>query len=97
MYRCMLRQQATMSDVRRHVWATNIGKAKVKSERKVLPPTTETLEQNVRRAHIQAAILKPAVKSVPPTTLDEVWLGLRRSTDIVDPDYVAARCHPCTV
>ena len=58
-----------MSDVRKDVWATKMGKPKVTTtpDLKVLPPTTETFEQNVRRAHIQTAIWKSAVESEPPT------------------------------
>ena len=47
--------RGNMSEVRKDVWVTKMAKPKVSTTPalKVLPPTTEAFEQNVRRAHIQ--------------------------------------------
>ena len=44
---------------------------------KVLPPTTEAFDQNVRRAHIQTAIWKSAALSNPPA-MDPTKFGWER-------------------
>ena len=46
-----------MSDVRREVWANKMDKAKVASELKSTPPTTEAFHETLKRGHIiQASI-----------------------------------------
>ena len=68
-----------MSEVRKYVWVTKMAKPKVNTTPalKVLPPTTEAFEQNVRRAHIQTAIWKSAARSSPPA-MDATKFGWER-------------------
>ena len=76
---CGSKKRNSVPDVRKDVCATKMGKPKVTTtpNLKVLPPATEAFEQNVRRAHIQTAIWKSAVKSEPPT-LDPTKYGWAR-------------------
>jgi len=64
-----------MSDVRVEVWSRKIGKKNITSapELKSLPPTSEAFRENVKRAHIQAAIWKSCLQPdryllMPPST-----------------------------
>ena len=55
-----IKERNSMFDVHKDVWPTKMGKPKITTtpDLKVLPPTTEAFEQNVRHAHIQMAIWK---------------------------------------
>ena len=57
-----------MSDVRYHVWSVKVGKKTTASPKlQVLPPTTESFMENVKRAHLQLAIWLSADTTNPPS------------------------------
>ncbi|KAH3727484.1 hypothetical protein DPMN_053422 [Dreissena polymorpha] len=58
-----------MSDVRYEVWLSTIGKKNIRNMPKLqaLPPTTESLLENVKRAHLQTCIWKATLEQDPPT------------------------------
>ena len=57
----------TMYSVRYKVWVSRTGRkgASILPKLKSLPPTTEALRENVKRAHFQACIWKSAVQQDP--------------------------------
>ena len=57
-----------MSDIRVKVWSHKMTLKKVTAapDLKALPPTTQAFKENVKRAHIQAAIWKSALTASPP-------------------------------
>ena len=60
--------QKSISKVRYHIWAQRTCSKKItKTPRlKSLPPTSESLAENIKRAHIQTYIWKAAMKQYPP-------------------------------
>jgi hypothetical protein len=71
----------TMTDVRQRVWRNKTGRANIVSAPKLqsLPPTNESFELNVMRAHLQACIWKHAGESHPPV-LDPLNHGWKQDT-----------------
>ena len=65
-----VKNATSMSNVRIEVWKKKISGRNICTMPKLrtLPPTTEAFEENVKRAHHQACILKQACKSQPPNT-----------------------------
>ncbi|KAH3720870.1 hypothetical protein DPMN_063780 [Dreissena polymorpha] len=56
-----------MSIQRQTLWAARVGKSgKAMPSLASLPPTTEALFENMKRAHIQACIWKQALDAEPP-------------------------------
>ena len=56
-----------MSEERNMSWAAKVGKGSTSTPHlKNIPPTTEAFIENVKRAHIQASVWKPASHSAPP-------------------------------
>ena len=76
---CFGSKKDDMSDVRVEMWAKTMSKHRVMSapELKSLPPTSEGFSENVKRAHIQAAIWRSAVSSHPPE-MDPVQFGWKK-------------------
>ena len=68
-----------MSDVRIDVWSTKMGRKNVTTapQLKNVPPATEAFQMNVRRAHIQTAILKAAAEADPPA-MEPTLYGWKR-------------------
>ena len=63
------RKTNNMSEVREEVWSPKMVEANVRTapyaELKALPPTTESVEENVQRTCIKTAIWKSALHSSP--------------------------------
>jgi hypothetical protein len=57
---------SSMTECRQWQWAEKIGKSTVAPKLCSLPPTTESFEQNVRRAHHQVAHWYNALSGDPP-------------------------------
>ena len=55
--------QESISKVRYHIWAKSTSSRKIT---KSLPPTSESLAENIKRAHIQTSIWKAAMKQDSP-------------------------------
>ena len=70
---------ATMSDVRFKMWKVKTSKANIVSAPKLmsLPPTNESFQPNVLRAHLQCCIWKHANKANPPD-IDPTMHGWKR-------------------
>lgn len=59
---------SSMSEARKKSWATKVGKGTTAIPKlKSLPPTTEAFLENVKRAHLQAAVWKHALDLDPPS------------------------------
>ena len=66
-YGVNVKEGEDMSDVRVEVWSRKIGKNITSApELKSIPPTSEAFRENVKRAHIQAAIWKSCLQPDPP-------------------------------
>jgi hypothetical protein len=67
-----------MSDARKRSWITKVGKGSTAIPNLCsLPPTTEAFQENVKRAHLQAAVWKHALDLDPPS-LDSTENGYVR-------------------
>ena len=59
---------SNMSEARKKSWATKVGKSTTAiPQLKSLPPITEAFLENVKRAHLQAAVWKHALDPEPPS------------------------------
>ena len=59
---------SSMSEARKKSWTTKVGKGTAAIPKlKSLPPTTEAFLENVKRAHLQAAVWKHALDLDPPS------------------------------
>ena len=58
----------SISKVRYHIWAKRTSSKKITTTPRLnsLPPTSESLADNIKRAHIQTSIWKAAMKQDPP-------------------------------
>lgn len=70
---------ANMSEVRYQVWTSKMRKRNITSAPKLhtLPPTSESFAENVKRAHLQAAVWLSADSGDPPV-IDPTELGWTR-------------------
>ena len=65
---CGHKDCSSMSEARKKSWATKVGKGTTAIPKlKSLPPTTEAFLENVKRAHLQAAVWKHALDLDPPS------------------------------
>ena len=56
----------SMTETRLAVWKNRVGKGATMPKLCSLPPTNESFEENVKRAHLQTAIWKSALDLEPP-------------------------------
>ena len=71
----------SMSDVRYLVWSVKVGKKTTASPKlQVLPPTTESFMENVKRAHLQLAIWLSADQTNPPSLNPSEYGWIRDET-----------------
>ena len=61
-------QEANMNELRFAIWSSKMANSKLNSapQLKILPPTNVVFEQQMLRAHLQAAIWMASLKSSPP-------------------------------
>ena len=70
--------EKTMSDIRYKIWTMKFGKTASSTPNiQVLPPTTETFAENVKRSHLQTVTWKAALSLGPPA-LDPIEYGYVR-------------------
>ena len=83
---CGSKTQESISKVRYHIWAKRTSSKKItKTLRlKSLPPTSESLAENIKSAHIQTYIWKAAMKQYPPC-LDPTDFGWYEVTKSLSP------------